>query len=182
VRPLFLLLDGHSSHFQPDLIHFAKDHNIIIFCLPPHTTHESQPLDTVVFGPLKRNWQSVCHEYMQSNPGKIVTKYQFSSLLNQAWMLTMTLANICSGFKKCGIYPCDTNAIDCGAMSSSTIDDQGNNSSGRDKESGMMMVVAVLLMVMKVTTLKMAMSFLLIKNYSFSRGTRRAMICMILSM
>ena len=74
---------------------------------------------------------------MQSNPGKIVTKYQFSSLLNQAWMLTITLANICSGFKKCGIYPFNPNAIDCGVMSSSTIDDHGNNSSGHDKESGM---------------------------------------------
>jgi len=36
--------------------------------------------------------------------------------------------NICSGFKKCGIYPFNPNAIDCGAMSSSTIDDHGNNS------------------------------------------------------
>ena len=62
-RPLLLLLDGHSLHYQSDLIHFAKDHNIILFCLPPHTTHESQLLDTAVFGPLKRNWQSACHEY-----------------------------------------------------------------------------------------------------------------------
>ena len=71
-----LLLDGHSLDYQPDLIRFAKDHNIILFCPSPHTTHESQPLDTAVFGPLKQNWQSACHEYMQSNPGKVVTKYQ----------------------------------------------------------------------------------------------------------
>ena len=119
-RPLFLLLDGHSSHYQPDLIRFAKDHNIILFCLPPHTTHESQPLDTAVFGPLKRNWQSACHEYMQSNPGKVVTKYQFSALLNKAWMLTMTPSNICSGFRRCGVYPFNPNAIDCSLTSSSS--------------------------------------------------------------
>ena len=133
-RPLFLLLDGHSSHYQPDLIHFAKDHNIVLFCLPPHTTHESQPLDTTVFGPLKRNWQSVCHQYMQSNPGKIVTKYQFSALLNKAWMLTMTPSNICAGFRKCGVYPFNSNAIDCGLMSSSTVDDGGDSSSYRDRD------------------------------------------------
>ena len=34
-RPLFLLLDGHSSHYQPDLIRRAKEHGVILFCLPP---------------------------------------------------------------------------------------------------------------------------------------------------
>lgn len=67
-RPLVLLLDGHSSHYQPELIQFAKEHDIILFCLPPHTSHESQPLDVSVFGPLKRNWQQVCHDFMQANP------------------------------------------------------------------------------------------------------------------
>ena len=124
-RPLFLLLDGHSSHYQPELIHFAKDHDIVLFCLPPHTTHESQPLDTTVFGPLKQHWRSVCHEYMQSNPGKLVTKYQFSPLLNKAWMLTMTPSNICSGFKKCGIYPFNPNAIKCDLVASSDVNNDG---------------------------------------------------------
>ena len=39
-RPLWLLLDGHSSHFRPDTIQFAKDNDIVVFCLPPHTTHK----------------------------------------------------------------------------------------------------------------------------------------------
>ena len=33
VRPLLILLDGHSSHYQPDLIRYAKEHEIILFCL-----------------------------------------------------------------------------------------------------------------------------------------------------
>ena len=33
-------------------------------------THESQPLDASVFKPLKQNWQDVCHQYVQDNPGK----------------------------------------------------------------------------------------------------------------
>ena len=37
VRPLLVLLDGHSSHYQPDLIRFARDHDIILFCLPQIT-------------------------------------------------------------------------------------------------------------------------------------------------
>ena len=114
MRPLLLLLDGHSSHYQPELVQFSREHEIILFCLPPHTTHESQPLDTSVFGPLKRNWKLVCHEYIQKHPGKLVTKYEFSGLLNKAWMKTMTPSNICSGFHTCGVYPFNPDAIDCG--------------------------------------------------------------------
>ena len=44
VRPLFLLLDGHSSHFQPDLIHFAKDHNIIFECVGVPTFQWGGPI------------------------------------------------------------------------------------------------------------------------------------------
>ena len=47
--PLLLLLGGHSSHYQPKLIAHAREFVVIIFCLPPHTTHESQPLDVSVF-------------------------------------------------------------------------------------------------------------------------------------
>ena len=37
VRALLLLLDGHSSHYQPSLIRKAAGNGIIVFCLPPHT-------------------------------------------------------------------------------------------------------------------------------------------------
>ena len=55
VRPLFLLLDGHSTHYSPQIIGLALEHDCIVLCLPPHTTHESQPLDVGAFAPLKRN-------------------------------------------------------------------------------------------------------------------------------
>lgn len=51
---------------------------------------------------------------MQAHPGRVITKYDFSALLNKAWMATMTPANICSGFRKCSIYPYNRNAIKCG--------------------------------------------------------------------
>ena len=96
--PLLLLLDEHSSHYQPELIRYAKANNIILFCLPPHTTHITQPLDVSVFKPLKVNWQECCHKFLQEHPGRVVTKYQFSELFNQAWNMSMTPGNICAGF------------------------------------------------------------------------------------
>jgi len=74
-QPLLLLLDGQSSHYQPELITHAKEFGVIIFCLPPHTTHESQPLDASVFKSLKQHWQHACHNFIQSNPSLAITKY-----------------------------------------------------------------------------------------------------------
>ena len=52
VRPLLLLVDGHSSHFEPSVIQRAASEGVILFCLPPHTIHLTQPLDQGCFGPI----------------------------------------------------------------------------------------------------------------------------------
>ncbi len=63
-RPLLLLLDGHSSHYCPSTIRFAVKKQVIIFALPPNTTHMTQPLDKGIFGPLKLCWRQVCHQFI----------------------------------------------------------------------------------------------------------------------
>ena len=68
-------------------------------------THESQPLDASVFKPLKQNWNDACLKFMEQNPGKVIMKYNFSPLLNEAWTKTMTPTVISAGFKRAGIYP-----------------------------------------------------------------------------
>jgi len=98
-RPLLLVLDGHSSHYQPKLIRYARESEVILVSLPPHTTHETQPLDTSVFRSLKRNWSKECHKFFQKYPGRVITKFDFSALLNAAWGKTMVPNVINSGFK-----------------------------------------------------------------------------------
>ena len=110
-RPLLLLLDSHSSHFTLELIQTAAEKDVIIFCLPPHTTADSQPLDTSVFSPLKSYWSPACRNYMFANPGRFVTKFQFSSLFRQAWSKGMSVDNICAGFRKTGIFLFNPEAI-----------------------------------------------------------------------
>ena len=43
--PLHLLLDGHASHYQPELVKLAAKEGVILFCLLPHCTHLVQPLN-----------------------------------------------------------------------------------------------------------------------------------------
>ena len=110
-RPLLLLLDGHSSHFEPGALHLAAENGVIIFCLPPNTTHLTQPLDKGCFGPLKVYWKEECQTYLSKNPGKVVTRYQFSEILAKAWAKVMTMKNIIGGFKTTGVYPMNREAI-----------------------------------------------------------------------
>ena len=57
-RPLLLLMDDHSS---PDFIHRAANEKIVVRCIPPNSTHRTQPLDK---GALKQAWREECHAFL----------------------------------------------------------------------------------------------------------------------
>jgi len=91
-RPLLLLLDGHSLHYEPASVEFTRESGVILFCLPPQTTQDSQPLDCTMFGPLKCHWSDVCHEFQQHHPGMVISKLNFSGLFAKAWLQALTAA------------------------------------------------------------------------------------------
>ena len=97
---------------------FAREHDIIMLCLPPHTSHASQPLDCGVFKPLKSEWTNVCHTFFQNNPGKIISRFNFNSLFSQAWLRAVNPANIIGGFKRSGVCPYDPTAVQITASGS----------------------------------------------------------------
>ena len=110
-RPLLLLLDGHSSHYCPSTIRLAAEQEILIFVLPPNTTHLTQPLDKGCFSPLKVLWRQTCHEFRRMNPGKVVTRFDFSRLFSEAWYQAMSAKNIVASFKTTGICPFNRHAL-----------------------------------------------------------------------
>ena len=110
-RPVLLLLDEHSSHYSLEAIKFVAENGIILFCLPPHTIHVAQPLNVSFFCSLKKHWVRTCHEYTVDNPGRAVTKFQFSSLFNKAWFLAIQSSIIVSGFRKVEVYSFHPTAI-----------------------------------------------------------------------
>jgi hypothetical protein len=122
----------YSTHYQPQVIRFAMEHNCIMLCLPPHTTHESQPLDVGVFAPLKVQWSRCCHDFYQRNPGRIVTKFNFCGLFSKAWYQAVTPSNIIAGFHKAGVYPYNPCAVaiteQAGLSSSSDSANKGPSS------------------------------------------------------
>jgi len=68
--PLLLLLDRHSTRYQPDVVQFAKDNDILLLCLPPHTAHEAQPLDCSVSLHKKQSGEKYV-KYFQGHPGEL---------------------------------------------------------------------------------------------------------------
>ena len=111
IRPLILLMDGHSSHYCPEFIKRAAAEKIILFTLPPNTTHITQPLDKGCFSPLKVYWRQACHDFYSHNPGRVVTVYEFSELFSKAWLSAMSAKNIVASFECTGIYPFNRYAI-----------------------------------------------------------------------
>lgn len=110
-RPLLLLMNGYSSHFVPDAIRMVAEESVILFCLPPHTTHLTQPLDKRIFALLKSYWKEACHNYTSKNGGKMTTRFTFSQVFSHVWFQAMTMANIISGFRMTGIYPLNCLAL-----------------------------------------------------------------------
>lgn len=111
VRPL-LLLDGHSTYYNPEFIHIAANEKVTVFCFPLSTTHLTQPLDKGVFGPLKVCWNEECQKFMNKNPGKVVTQYDFMTVFSKAWYHAMSIPNIMGAFQTTGIHPLHCNAIE----------------------------------------------------------------------
>ena len=108
VRPLLLLMDGHSSHYCPDAIRLAAKEKVILFTFPPNTTHLTQPLDHSCFGPLKVEWRKVCQTFLTLER---LLLNSFSALFTEAWQKSMTMPNIIAGFRATGLYPVDRSRL-----------------------------------------------------------------------
>ncbi|XP_019851186.1 PREDICTED: uncharacterized protein LOC109581489 isoform X6 [Amphimedon queenslandica] len=113
VRPLLLLMDGHATHYSPETIRLAASHKVIIFVLPPNTTHITQALDKGCFGPLKVAWRHLCHEFFVDNPEKAtLSLYDFSGIFSEAWARAFSVKNIQSSFKVTGICPLNKSVLE----------------------------------------------------------------------
>ncbi len=82
-KPVFLFFDSRGSHLTYNTVKKAREEQIEIICLPPHTSHALQPLDVAVFGPLKAHWWQILLRFYRETYMAIVSKHVFPSLLKQ---------------------------------------------------------------------------------------------------
>ena len=82
--PVVLFVDGHHSHLSLSLIRKAREKNVHLICLPPHTTHLLQPLDVGVYGPIKKAWKDILKSYKTRTLGTAITKTVFPGMFQYA--------------------------------------------------------------------------------------------------
>jgi len=104
VRPLLLVFDGLKAHISLKLIEVAEKNKILLYCLPPHSSHLLQPLDVSVFGPLKVGWRRVASTFTHLS-GRPINAFNFARLFKIAWNTSITPSIIAGGFKRSGIHP-----------------------------------------------------------------------------
>ncbi|KJZ68702.1 hypothetical protein HIM_11903 [Hirsutella minnesotensis 3608] len=99
-----LILDGHGSHHTKEFIEYCDRHDIIPFGLPPNLTHLLQPLDVVVFQPLK-HYHAKALDLMVRDGLTNITKIEFLSCIQDVRKKAFKESTIRSAFKKIGIWP-----------------------------------------------------------------------------
>ena len=83
-------------------------HNIIILCLPPHTTHKLQPLDVGVFGPFQRAWLDRCDSIVELTGSETwMPKEDFIKEYMEVREQSFHPSTVVKAFKRNGAWPID---------------------------------------------------------------------------
>ncbi|KZL63414.1 hypothetical protein CT0861_13208 [Colletotrichum tofieldiae] len=99
-----LILDGHNSHKSTNFDDYCKEQNIIALCMPPHSSHELQPLDVSCFSPLKASYGKEIKKIMQMQITHI-TKDNFFPTFNIAFFTSIGEKNVQASFQQAGLVP-----------------------------------------------------------------------------
>ncbi|CAG8779265.1 3152_t:CDS:2, partial [Cetraspora pellucida] len=127
VCPVLLILDGHKSHINYPSVNYCYEYNILLYALPPHTTHILQPSE-LPFAILKKIYDNECEKFGVNYGGKLVTKHMFAKALGPAYITTYTPTAICNAFKSTEIWPFNPNAISPDSLSSQSSQSSELNS------------------------------------------------------
>nr|CAI5839754.1 unnamed protein product [Callosobruchus analis] len=98
-------MDNHESHISVKAIESCRNKGIVLFTVPPHTTNKLQPLDVGINGPFKTYMAKAEHDWLLSNPGKVITIRHLARLAKIAYEKAYTIKNITSSFQATGLWP-----------------------------------------------------------------------------
>jgi len=120
--PILLNMDNHISHISYKVVDYCKNNEIVLFTLPPHTSHVLQPLDKGLFDTMKEDMKKEHREWMRLHPGQRIWIYDVPRLSKGPYEKRFKTQNIKS-FAAFGMYPFNRNAIPESMFVPSTVTD-----------------------------------------------------------
>src|SRR5271156_6401631 len=99
-----LICDGHDSHVSAKFVSICIQNHIVLFLLPPHSSHLLQPLDIGVFSPLKRAISTEVSCFVRSGVRRI-QKVEWLERFIEARKYGITKENIIAGWRGAGLFP-----------------------------------------------------------------------------
>jgi len=97
-NPRVLICDGFKTHETLEILEFCLENNIILCCLPSHTSHKLQPCDVAIFSSLKAAYREQV-ERMERGGVNSIGKQHFTYLYSPAREKALTTKNILAGWR-----------------------------------------------------------------------------------
>src|SRR2546423_1641856 len=98
-----LICDGHDSHISAQFVCYCIDNKIVVFLLPPHSSHLLQPLDVGVFGPVKAV-MSLRLARLYTMEISRLQKIEWLENYRQAQGTSIVEGNILGGWRGAGLF------------------------------------------------------------------------------
>ncbi|KAG5864162.1 hypothetical protein JTB14_032043 [Gonioctena quinquepunctata] len=99
------------THQTYELSQLCSNLKIILVSSYPNATRILQPADVSSFKPLKNAWKKAVIDWRRNNPYVQLTKVNFAQILEDA-SIQLKTDTVSNGFRACGLFPWNTNAID----------------------------------------------------------------------
>ncbi|KAL8318525.1 hypothetical protein RB597_005688 [Gaeumannomyces tritici] len=105
-----LLIDNHGSHLTLPFWEKCQAEKIVIFPLPPHTTHKLQPLDVGIFSTFKAAHQRDLARQIEQGAVDY-DRAEFFDGLHDMRRRAFKVSTIKSAWLKCGLQPFDPEVV-----------------------------------------------------------------------
>ena len=110
-KPVILFVDGHKTHTTMQLSVFCEENGVILYLLPPNTTHILQPADVGVFRPFKAMWKKAVHEFQRTDPNRGVRRLNVAPLLKNI-LDSLNQNTIINSYVATGLCPLNPDRVD----------------------------------------------------------------------
>lgn len=109
---VLLILDPYYSlSYSFEALEAAEESDIIILCLPSHTTQTLNPMDKAFCKPFNSAFATEITNWYFDNEGSCLNPYHLTKLLANTWSKFAVPAACISGFTSTGVYPHDLKIV-----------------------------------------------------------------------